>query len=770
MLDLPTMEIREDDRSDRAGPSRAPIRRLALVGNALPRKCGLATFTSHVAEALARRYQALTVDHYAMDDGTGVDYPATIRTIDADEPGAYRAAARRMDGDGVEAIWLQHEYGIFGGEAGRNILAMLESSDLPLVVTLHTVLEQPSDAQRSVLHRILERADHVIVMAGRGADILTRWHGVPPHRISVIPHGAPHRPLIDPDTLKAQFGWAGRQVVMTFGLLSPDKGIADMIEALPALVERHPDLLYAVIGATHPNLARREGEAYRQSLAARAAELGVADHIEFVDSFVEQEELLDRLQASDIYVTPYRNMSQVTSGTLAYAVAVGKPVVSTPYVHAREILADDVGMLVEPGDPPALAAAIDRLFDDRTARSAMARRAYEAGRRTLWPRVVERALAPLAARPATAMPRRPVQPPPTDLPLDAIQEMSDGVGILQHSHYGVPDRHHGYCIDDNARALIVALRRFERTGDARCARLARTYAAFLGHGWHDREHAFRNFMGYDRRWREDRGSDDSNGRTLWALAVTLAESSDEGLRGWAGDVLFRALEAHPPVRSPRSKCFAAMGAYDWLRASPGNECARSLLRQAAETLAVMLDVNRRDDWAWFEPSLSYDNARLPEVMIKAGLGLDRPDLVESGVETLEWLSTRQHRRGRFRPVGSNSFCRPYAEPEPFDQQPLEAAATVDAALIAWTATGDSAWLGRADEAYAWFFGENDHGLPLADIVTGACFDGLTEDGVNRNQGAESILALHQAAEAMAGVAKVRERSLQQRHEASEATA
>ncbi|MEQ7872700.1 glycosyltransferase family 4 protein [Sphingomonas sp. ASV193] len=739
-----------DGRPEGEEPSRAPVGRLALIGNALPRKCGLATFTSHVSDALAGRYPDLVVDHYAMDDGTGVEYPEAIRLIGADDRPAYRAAAKRMAEEGAEAILLQHEYGIFGGEAGRYILDLLDESDLPVITVLHTVLERPAPAEREVLATIIRRSTHLVVMAKTGADILTRWHGVPPNRISVIPHGVPDRKLVDPATLKPRFGWEGRKVVMTFGLLSHDKGVQHMIEALPALVERHPDMLYVVVGATHPNLVRHEGETYRQSLIDRTKELGVADHVEFIDAFVEQDELLDRLQASDVYVTPYLNMNQVTSGTLAYAVAVGKPVVSTPYVHASELLAGRVGSLVEPANPEALASAIDALLSDHDARRAMAKRAYRAGRKMLWPRGMERTLAPLSERAAPAqVAEAPRVALPTELSFAAVEAMSDGVGMLQHSRFGIADRNHGYCIDDNCRAMMVALKRYRRTGEPEVLAMARRYAAFIGHAWHPAERAFRNFMAYDRTWCEDRGSDDSNGRTLWTLMVAIVESPDEEFRGWARAVLSDALDAGPPLRSPRSQCFAAIGAFDWLSYDRAHLVALKLLEQAGDTLCTILSAHRRDGWDWFEARLSYDNARMPEALLKAGMALGRDEWIGRGLETLEWLSERQHRRGIFRAVGSRSFFNEYREPRQFDQQPLEAAASIDAALVAHRITGAKVWRDRADEAYAWFFGDNDHGLPLATLATGGCFDGLTEDGVNRNQGAESILALHQAAEAMA---------------------
>jgi len=739
MLDYDFLANDDEERiSARLAP--APFRHLALIGNALPRHCGLATYTSDVADALRQRYPAMKLDHYAMDDGSGVSYPEHILTIDADEPAAYRVAADRIEASGAEAIWLQHEFGIFGGIAGSNILELIGATSLPLIVTLHTVLEQPSDEQDAIVRRLVARAERTIVMAATGADIVKNRYGVPADWISVIPHGVPDRAPRNPDELKPRFGWQGRKVLMTFGLLAPNKGIRHMIEAMPAIADAHPDALYAVVGATHPNLVRNDGECHRTMLMDLARDLGVENHVSFIDSFVEQEELLDMLQASDIYVTPYLNMAQVTSGTLSYAVAVGKPVVATPYVHAREILADGHGLIVPPANSAALAEASIGLLTDGARRESLGRAAYRRGRDMLWPRVVERSLEPLAKTPQSSA--RPLHLRPSTLPLDAILRMTDSVGMLQHSVYSVPNRDHGYCIDDNARALMVTVRR----DDEQSAELAKIFAAFLQHGWNPDVRRFRNFMAYDRQWLESSGSEDSNGRTLWALGMAAARSSSPGLRDWALHLFEEAAPYADEYSAPRAKAFAALGGYELLRARPDHDLSRWLLSQSAEQLMHHYFRYSREGWNWFEPELAYDNARLPEVLIRAGMVLDEPMMVERGLATLSWLMRHQTGpRGTFRPVGCHGFCRPYAPPLAFDQQPIEAAATIDAAAAAHEASGRPEWRQVARDAFAWFFGDNDAGVPLADSHDGSCFDGLMATGINRNRGAESILSLHLAA-------------------------
>lgn len=723
-----------------ARPIDAPFSHIALVGNALPRKCGLATYSSHVADALRLRYPAMQVDHYAMDDGTDIEYPKEINVIEADNKAAYRAAAERIEASGAEVIWLQHEYGIFGGPAGSDVLELTSATRLPIILTLHTVLEEPSEEQEAVLNRLAARADRIIVMAEAAADILKRRYQVPIKRISVIPHGVPDRPLRDPDELKPEFGWTGRRVLMTFGLIAPNKGIRHMIEAMPEIVRAEPNALYEIVGATHPNLVRNEGECHRTMLIELARSLGVEDHVRFVDRFVDEDELLDMLQAADVYVTPYLNMAQVTSGTLAYAVAVGKPVISTGYVHAREILADGHGVIVPTADPAALGKAAISLLSDDELRQSLARAAYRRGRQMLWPRVVERSLAPLPGSHKPSVPR--MTPRPSALSLNAVLRMTDDVGMLQHAVRSVPDRDHGYCIDDNARALMLAVRR----GDRQSTELEPIYAAFLQHGWNAEMRRFRNFMGYDRQWLESCGSEDSNGRTLWSLGLAAARSSSPGIRDWALKLFEEAAPYADELSAPRAKAFAAMGGLELLGARPEHDLARWLIEQSASQLMHFHFRYAREDWDWFEPELAYDNARLPELLIRAGMTLGEPVMIDRGLATLRWLTRHQTSpRGMFRPVGCHGFCRPYSPPLAFDQQPIEAAATVDAAVAAFQATGEDEWRRVAHDAFAWFFGDNDAGMPLADVRDGGCFDGLMATGINRNQGAESILALHLAA-------------------------
>ena len=733
------------------------ITRLALIGNYLPRMCGLATFTTDCHVALRKRFPEVEVDVYAMDDHPGrYTYPpAVTMAIAQDDLSSYVAAARQIEASGAQAIWVQHEYGIFGGVAGDHLLTLLDRTALPVIVTLHTILEKPNADERRVMEALLRRAARVVVMAERGRDILRRVYGASPRQVAMIPHGVPDRALVEPDTLKPRFGWAGREVILTFGLLAPNKGIETMIEAMPAIAARHPDVLYVVLGSTHPNLVAHEGEAYRDRLKALAADLGVARNVAFLDQFFEHDELIDYIQAADIYATPYTNPAQITSGTLSYAIGVGKAVISTPYVHATEILADGHGVLVDFGDVAAFAREIDRLLSSDRDRGRLMQRAYERGRTMIWPRLAEAMMHEIAAIVA-ARPRRIGKAVPIVKPLSpdfaAVERMSDSTGMYQHAIFSVPDRRHGYCIDDNARALILTAGMDLEPGLR--DRWMTTYASFIQYAWNPDLRRFRNFMRFDRSWCEEEGSEDSNGRTLWALGVTARDAVERKHRDWAVMMFDMTASMALELGSLRAQAFAMLGAAAMLEARPGHQLACQILQRFPDAHLDLLADARRPDWTWFEIVLAYDNARVPQALIAAGRALKRDDYIKRGLETLRWIVDKQTSpEGRFRAIGHESFGRPYAEPLQFDQQPLEAHATVEACAEAYAASGDQRWMDEAERAYGWFLGANDLDLPLATAADGGCFDGLMPTGINRNQGAESILALQLASCAISGLAK-----------------
>ena len=736
--------------------SARQINHIAIIGNHPPRMCGIATFTDDIRKALIAGRPGLVADVYAMDEpGSLHAYPEeVVCQIGQNDLADYRAAARRINESGARLVLVQHEYGIFGGPAGANLLQLLDRVDAPVVVTLHTVLADPNPDQRSVIEALSRRASKLVVMAEKGRQFLEQVHGVAPAKIAVVPHGVPDRPLADIEEAKTRFGFEGHDVLLTFGLLSPNKGIETMIRALPTIVAANPRALYVVLGATHPHLVARDGESYRESLAALAVELGVEKHIRFVNEYAENDRLLDYLEAVDVYVTPYLNEAQITSGTLSYAIAMGKPVVSSPYWHAAEAVTAEVGALAPFGDHEAFAREISALLADDDRRERARQGAYALGRTMIWPRLAEAYLEIFDMASAQRPVRLPValREPQAEPRLDAVERLTDGCGMMQHSIFSVPDRNHGYCVDDNCRALIL----MHRMGPARSARsdeLATIYASFVQHAWNPDRGAFRNFMSYDRRWLEEVGSEDSFGRSLWSIGVTADEAQRNDLKRWAQHLFDQVAPHALKLTSLRAGAFAILGATSMLRAVPGHAGARRIVEQFGRRLHADLIAYRRPDWRWFEPVLAYDNARLPEALLQAAIVIDDKAMMAAALDAFDWLDEIQTAEGGyFRAVGTESFGRRYAAPMIYDQQPLEAWATVDAAICAHEATGDPRWKATAMRAWRWYLGDNDLGQPLASMVGGMCFDGLMSDRANLNTGAESVLAFQLACCAIARLA------------------
>ncbi|HEY6641853.1 glycosyltransferase family 4 protein [Povalibacter sp.] len=739
------------------------LSRLAFIGNSLPRRCGIATFTTDLHHAVADARREIEVAIVAMTDhGQVYDYPPVVQLqINDQNPAEYENAADFLNAGQFDAVCLQHEFGIFGGEAGSHLLALLSRLTMPIVTTLHTVLAEPKPAQRAVMKRLVEVSAKIVVMAEKARELLRDVYSVPAERIEVVPHGIPDSAFLEPDEAKARLGFGGKSVILTFGLLSPNKGIEVMIDAMPSILQSRPDAVYVVLGATHPNLVRCEGEAYRERLMARVHALGLDDQVVFLDRFVDQRTLLDFISMCDVYVTPYLNEAQMTSGTLAYSFGLGKAVVSTPYWHARELLADGRGVLVPFGDATAIGAEIAHLLTDSARRDAMRRDAYSNSRSMTWERTAERYLSifekvrrtqrlkMIASQGDDSAPTE--SPPLPQMQLGHFLSMCDDTGLFQHAIHSVPDRSHGYCVDDNARALLVACA-LSNCGDHRMPEILTTrVAAFVQHAWNPDTRRFRNFMSFERRWLEDSGSEDSNGRTLWALGVCSRNDTSARRRRWATALFAEASSIAEDFRSPRAWAFTLLGLDAYCIAAPKDSRAASLRRLLADRLMSSLASAETKEWVWFEDGLAYDNARLPQALIATGLSASVPAYVAAGLRSLRWLMALQRTAaGHFRPVGSDSFGDKRRLPRSFDQQPLEAAAAISACLAAWRADGDSRWKSDAQRAFAWFLGGNDLAAPLADLETGGCRDGLHPDRVNENQGAESTVSY------LLGLAEIRD--------------
>lgn len=731
-------------------PPRCRIDRIAMIGNFPPRRCGIATFTADLRSALLAMRPSLECSVTAMTDrDSGYSYCDKVNyEIRQNHRSDYRAAAEHINATEPDVISLQHEYGIFGGAHGDYLLPLLDRLRAPVVTTFHTILPEPSREQRKIFDGLVDVSSRIVVMSEFGRELLVEQLGVDDEKVRVIPHGIPDMPFLDPAICKNKFSLDGRKVLLTFGLLSRNKGIELMIEALPEVVKAHPEVTYIVLGATHPNVIVHEGESYRLELQQLAERLGIERNVRFVNAFVDQDVMLDYLTAADLYITPYRAAEQITSGTLAYSVGLGKAVISTPYWHARELLADGRGELVPFGEPHALARTLCDLLDDDARRDGLRRRAYEEGRRMTWPAVAQRYLDVLAeARSNTRaangkVPARHLATSGAPQPsLAAVARMTDSCGMLQHSISSIPDRTHGYCLDDNARALLL-MHEFARSGigDSRVDNFIHIYASYVGSAWNADLGRFRNFQHFDRRWLEDVGSEDSFGRALWSIGATAARTRDPGLRLWATILADRVLDQADGIDSPRACSFMILGLVEYLELYPGHRRAQECLRRHAARLRAALHGRQVAEWIWFEPVLAYDNARLPEALLRAGQHWDDASFIDDGLRCLRWLMQVQTSpAGHFRPAGTESYGQEFAQPRPFDQQPVDVWASMAACEAAFEITGDRHWAAEASRAFEWFHGGNDLGISLA-APGGGCFDGLQVDRVNLNQGAESILA------------------------------
>jgi len=731
--------------------------RIAFVGNYLPRECGIATFTTDLCTALATEYGEGRLFAIPVNDpDSSYAYPERVRLeIEQEDAISYERAAEFLNFNGNDLVCLQHEYGIYGGIAGRQILAFLRKVRMPVVTTLHTVLWNPDANQRTVLQEIARLSDRLVVMSEQAAQCLHEVYAVPNDKIDIIPHGVPDFQFMDPNYFKDRFGTEGKSVLLTFGLLSPNKGIENVIQALPAILAKHPNVVYIVSGATHPHIRRREGERYRDGLRALAEELGVSSQVIFNNRFVSAEELVELVSTADIYITPYRQEAQAVSGTLAIALGAGKAVVSTPYWHAKELLADGRGVIVPFEDPGAIADAAIRLLDNDAERHAMRKRAYLHSRETIWSKTArkymasfqrarfERSLQPRAAQKddvaANAGDNLPV------LNAAHMLNMTDDTGILQHAIFSVPNASEGYTTDDNARALIVSVLLDEypaHAGTKDYPNLSHRYLAFLWLAFNPDMGRFRNFLGYDRKWLEDTGSEDSHGRALWSLGKVLGCSRNAGLRGAAGRLFEAAVPAALTFTSPRAWAFCILGMQAYLDWFPGDRAIQGARNTLANRLLDIYERSHSETWKWFEKSLSYSNARLPQALILAGWRSGNQRMIEAGMDSLKWLVAQQHRDDAevFVPIGSNGFFIEGSEKARFDQQPVEACATVSACLEVYRLTEEGLWFEEAQRVFRWFLGKNDLRVPLYDEITGGCKDGLHPDRINENQGAESTLS------------------------------
>ena len=729
---------------------------VAVIGNYLPRQCGIATFTTDLVEGLSAEAPDIYSWAAVMNDKPeGYPYPEKVRfEINQNKLSDYSMAAQFLNISHTDIVCVQHEYGLFGGPAGSHLLKLLGALRMPVVTTLHTVLKDPAPEYRAVMCKLSELSDKLVVMSHKAFDFLKDIYAVPEDKIVFIHHGIPDTPFIDPSFYKDKFGVEGKKVLLTFGLLSPNKGIENVLQALPAVIKKHPDLAYIILGATHPHILKLHGDAYRIVLQQLVRKLDIGEHVIFQNRFVELKELCEFLGIADIYVTPYLEEAQITSGTLAYAMGTGKAIISTPYWYATEMLAEGRGRIIPFHNPDAMAEQIIDLLDNDVDRDAMRKKAYTFSREAVWKEVSRKYLQVFSE----VRQNRTRNPRPRhsyiehikaitnfelpEIKLDHLKAFTDDTGILQHANYTIPDRNHGYCTDDNARALLVAAmgQKYLPTNGLGLDSLSGHYLGFLLYAYNEKNGRFRNFMSYSRQWTEEIGSEDAHGRAIWSLGKAVAFLQNPGHLAMSTTLFNKALRAVENFSSPRSIAFCLVGVHAYLDKFSGDSDVRRVREALTDKLFDQFRNHATDGWPWLEKALNYANGKLPHALLLSGHRMQRNDMINVGLNSLKWLITIQIEDGHFVPIGSNGWYEQGGPRARFDQQPIEANAMIEACVEAFNITRDKSWFDNAVMCFNWFLGHNDLNLPLYDPKTGGCRDGLMADGINQNEGAESSLA------------------------------
>jgi len=732
------------------------IESVAVIGNYLPRQCGIATFTTDLVEGLSAEAPDIHCWATAINDKPeGYPYSEKVRfEINQNKLSDYSVAAQFLNISQTDIVCLQHEYGIFGGPAGSHLLKLLGELRMPVVTTLHTILKDPAPEYRDVMCKLADLSDRLVVMSRKASDFLKDIYAVPEEKIAFIHHGIPDTPFIDPSFYKDKFGVEGKMVLLTFGLLSPNKGIEHVLEALPAVIKKHPDVVYIILGATHPNILKSHGDAYRIKLQQLVRKLQIGEHVIFQNRFVTLKELCEYLGIADIYVTPYSDEAQITSGTLAYAMGSGKAVISTPYWYAKEMLAEDRGRIVPFHNPGAIAEQVIGLLGNDVQRHAIRKKAYNFTREAVWREVSRKYLQVFSEvrRNRTRHPRprhsyvenikaiTNFELP--EIKLNHLKALTDDTGILQHATYTIPDRTHGYCTDDNARALLVAAmgQKYLPANGQGLGVLSGHYLGFLLYAYNEKNGRFRNFMTYSRKWLEEAGSEDAHGRALWCLGKAVAYLDDPGHLAMSTTLFKKALRVAEDFRSPRAIAFCLVGLHAYLHTFSGDSDVRRILEVLAERLFKQFKNHGTDDWPWLENAVNYANGKLPHALLICGHRLQRDDMTDMGLGVLKWLLSIQTEDKHFVPIGSNGWYERSGPRARFDQQPVETKDMVEACIEAFKITRDQVWFEGAVMCFNWFLGHNDLNMSLYDPKTGGCRDGLMADGINQNQGAESTLA------------------------------
>ena len=725
-------------------------RKVTFISSFLPRKCGIATFTSdlinNVSIAAGKDFEPLVV---AMQSGSANQYSDPVKfEVRRNVKNDYICAADYINFSHVDLISLQHEFGLFGGEGGSYLNLLLRRVNAPVVTTLHTVLNEPAPKYYRSMIDVCEASQKIIVMNERGIDMLKDIYSISPKKIELVPHGIPDLPFVDSNYYKHKFGMEGRRTILTFGLLGRSKGIEMMLNAMPDIIKADPSALYIVLGATHPEVITCEGEAYRFSLKRIVKDLGLQENVIFHNRFVSNEELNNFLCAADLYVTPYQNKEQLTSGTLAFAVGTGKAVISTPYWAAEELLDNGRGRLVKFNDPKHLAETVTDILKNDPLFYSLRRKAYDYGRNMTWPMIGKKYWKIFTSKKIyIPSPDRGLSIPADEAvsilevpepPLGHMIRMTDDTGLFQHAKFTIPDREHGYCTDDNARALVAMVKYYNQYAEPEALRLFDIYLSFVHHALNG-DGTVQNFMSFDRHWIKNEPAHDSLGRMLWAFGTIMAKPPLPRYVPIIKDRFDRSVR-HVPKLSIRGQAYAIFGMADYLSQFPGASDIKRYLTIAADNICDSFNVNSKPDWGWFEEMVTYDNAALPHALYVAAQVMEDEEYLQIAEKTAKFLIDCTFNGEHFSFIGCNGWYPRGGTKAQFDQQPLEVASTTMMLRAAYNATSNPEYLKLQRKAFDWFLGKNDLHVPVYDFRTKGSSDGLERNDVNLNQGAESMVS------------------------------
>jgi len=725
--------------------------KIAYISTYPPRECGLATFNQNLVNALSLNssYEASKSFIVALNESDNLDehaYPNEVKfVIRQQNQNDYIEAADFINNSDIDTCIIEHEFGIYGGNSGVFLLSLINRLKKPFVTILHTVLKDPSFMQQTIIKEIALKSSKIVVMSKKAVLFLNSIYQIPSSQIKLIEHGVPDlEPILNNEVSQSDL-FRGRKVLFTFGLISRNKGLETVIKALPSIVAQHPDVLYVILGNTHPGVVKHNGEEYRDSLKTLAKDLGVENNIAFVNKFVSEEELHQYLTACYLYITPYLNEAQITSGTLSYAVGAGAAVVSTPYWHAQELLADNRGKLFDFKNDEQLATIVNSLLGDESKHLALKKNAYNYGLNLRWPAIGNVYLNVLAEALANGEKPKRTVPPIIDvdsmpaLNLNHIGLLTDDTGIIQHARFGIPNLKEGYCIDDNARALIMALMAYEQDKNPKAVKLMPIYLSFIQYMQTDNGN-FRNFLSFNRNYLDEVGSEDSFGRTIWSLGYLINSAPNNSYREFGREIFSHSISHFKDLKYLRGMANTIIGLSYYLCAHPGDEVLVKEINQLANSLKDSYKKNKDGDWHWFEDILTYDNAILPLALLHHFEATGNQESYKIAMESVAFLNTFSFENGYLNPVGNAGWMKKHGKNPIYDQQAIETMAMVLLYSKAFEITKEDQFLSQMQMSYEWFLGKNSLHIPLYDFETHGCADGLQFNSVNRNQGAESTLA------------------------------